>query len=86
MALGGFLALFVSFVLTAVVALEDAIGGDGVSGPAVTAGFWAVGLGAVAGALAAVLPGSVLGYGARRGAVVLQYALAVIAPVIALMD
>lgn len=85
-ALGGFLALVASLVLTAIVALNDAIAGDGRSGPATSAAFWAVGVGAAVGFLAMVLPRAAIEHRVRSGAVVLQYALAVMAPVIALMD
>ncbi|MET9436123.1 hypothetical protein [Streptomyces sp. NPDC006551] len=85
-ALGGFLALFASLVLTTIVVLEDAIAGDGRGGPAVGAAFWALGLGAVLGLVAAVPPRAALAHGVRKGAVLLQYTLAVIAPLFALMD
>ncbi|MFD7321995.1 hypothetical protein ACFV9D_13085 [Streptomyces sp. NPDC059875] len=86
LAFGGLLALFVSLVLTGIVALDDAIGGDGKSGGAVAAAFWALGLGALAGLTAAVTPRAALAYRVRTCAVALQYTLAVIAPVIAMMD
>lgn len=86
LALGGFLALFVSLVLTGIVVLDDAISGDGVGGPAAAAGFWAVGIGAAVGLAAAALPRAVLPYQPRKYAVTLEYVLAVAAPVLALMD
>ncbi|MEU7034870.1 hypothetical protein ABZ958_14440 [Streptomyces sp. NPDC046237] len=85
-ALCGLLALFVSFVLTAIVMLEDSIGDDGRAGAAIDAAFWALGLGTLAGLVAAVLPRPVLPHRARTYAVALQYMLALIAPVIAMMD
>ncbi|MFC8271350.1 hypothetical protein ACFUJR_02150 [Streptomyces sp. NPDC057271] len=85
-ALGGLLVLFLSLIATAVVVLEDTIGDDGIMGAAADAAFWAVGLGTLAGLAAAVTPRAVLAHGARKRVVALQYTLAVIAPVIALMD
>ncbi|MGW0464543.1 hypothetical protein ACWDX6_04590 [Streptomyces sp. NPDC003027] len=85
-ALGGFLALFASLVLTAIVVLNDAVAGDGRAGSAVDTAFWALALGAVLGLLAAVPPRAALAHRVRKGAVLLQYTLAVIAPLFALMD
>ncbi|MFF9913809.1 hypothetical protein [Streptomyces sp. NPDC013457] len=85
-ALGGLLVLFLSLIATGVVVLEDTIGDDGVAGAAVDVAFWALGLGTLAGLVAAVAPRAVLARGARKRVIGVQYALAVIAPVIALMD
>ncbi|MCT4356842.1 hypothetical protein M5362_27350 [Streptomyces sp. Je 1-79] len=86
LALGGFLVLFLSLVLTGAAVLEDAIGDDGKAGVAAGAAFWALGLGTLAGLVAAVPPRSALAHDARKWSVALQYGLAVIAPVLALMD
>ncbi|WP_418957734.1 hypothetical protein [Streptomyces tritici] len=86
LALGGLVALFVSLVLTAIVVLDDAISGDGVGGPAASAGFWALGLGALAGVVAAAAPRTALAYRARAGVVMAEYTLVLVAPLIALMD
>ncbi|MFE5967510.1 hypothetical protein [Streptomyces sp. NPDC056463] len=85
-ALGGLLVLFLSLIATVVVVLEDTIGDDGTMGAASRAGFWTLGLGTLTGLVAAVAPRAVLAHGARKRVVAVQYALAVIAPVIALMD
>ncbi|MFD0143848.1 MULTISPECIES: hypothetical protein [unclassified Streptomyces] len=85
-ALGGLLVLFLSLIATVVVVLEDTIGDDGTMGAASRAGFLTLGLGTLTGLVAAVAPRAVLAHGARKRVVVVQYALAVIAPVIALMD
>ncbi|GGT37038.1 hypothetical protein [Streptomyces purpureus] len=85
-ALGGLLALLASLVLTCIVVLNDAISGDGVSGPAAMAGFWALGLGAVAGLAAAATPRAALAHRARATLVAAEYALALTAPLLALLD
>ncbi|WP_406060870.1 hypothetical protein OG462_24935 [Streptomyces sp. NBC_01077] len=77
-AAGGFLFLAVCFVATVVVVLEDAIGGDGAATGFITAGFWGLGLGALAGVAALIAP--------RKGLVIAQYTLAITAPLLALMD
>ncbi|WP_282697191.1 hypothetical protein [Streptomyces sp. CC208A] len=74
----GLLLVAACWVATMVVTLTDAISDDGVGGGFVTAGFWAVGLAAVAGVVALAVP--------RRALVAAQYALALAGPVLALMD
>ncbi|WP_406861664.1 hypothetical protein ABZO31_14755 [Streptomyces sp. HUAS MG47] len=86
LALAGLLALFVSLVLTAVAVLNDAINGDGSGGPLASAAFWALGLGTTAGVVAAAAPRVALPHRARTGVVIAEYALAVLAPVLALLD
>ncbi|MFG2329650.1 hypothetical protein ACGFMM_08485 [Streptomyces sp. NPDC048604] len=83
---GSLLALFVSFVLTVVVVLEDAISGDGRSGVFVDVAFWTLAAGAVTGLAAAVAPRATLEYRVRAVAVTAAWALAVIAPLVALVD
>ncbi|MER5964893.1 hypothetical protein [Streptomyces sp. NPDC002057] len=77
-AAGGLLLLAVCFVCTCALALADAVGGDGVGGGFLTAGMWALGLGALTGAAALIVP--------RRGLVIAAYVLAVAGPLLALMD
>ncbi|GAA3071028.1 hypothetical protein GCM10017562_42760 [Streptomyces roseofulvus] len=74
----GLLLVAVCTVATMAVTLTDAISDDGVGGAFVTAGFWAAGLAALAGVTALAVP--------RRTLVAAQYALAVAAPLLALMD
>ncbi|MEV6204912.1 hypothetical protein AB0M64_33815 [Streptomyces sp. NPDC051771] len=74
----GLLLVAACVVATMMVTLGDAISGDGVGGGFVTAGFWAVGLAAAVGVGALVVP--------RRVLVTAQYALALMGPVLALMD
>ncbi|RSS33302.1 hypothetical protein [Streptomyces sp. WAC08241] len=78
LALCGFLLLAGCLVLTAVFGLVDAVEGDGVGGGFLVAGFWALALGAVAGAAALAVPRSAL--------VAAQYALAFAGPVLAALD
>ncbi|MFD8012694.1 hypothetical protein [Streptomyces sp. NPDC058955] len=74
----GLLLVAVCTVATMMVTLDDAISDDGVGGAFITAGFWSVGLAALAGVAALAVP--------RRTLVAAQYALAVAAPLLALMD
>ncbi|WP_432114672.1 hypothetical protein [Streptomyces sp. S1] len=78
LALCGFPLLAACLVVTAVLGLTDAIEGDGVGGGFLTAGFWSLVLGAVAGAAALAVP--------RRALVAAQYALAFAGPVLAALD
>ncbi|MER7909224.1 hypothetical protein [Streptomyces sp. NPDC096068] len=77
-ALCGFLLLVGCLVVTAVLGLTDAIEGDGVDDGFLAAGFWALVLGAVAGAAALAVP--------RRALVAAQYALAFAGPFLAALD
>ncbi|MFH8711806.1 hypothetical protein OHB11_17000 [Streptomyces zaomyceticus] len=74
----GFLLLAACFVATVVVVLGDAVEGDGAARGFVTAAFWSLGLGAATGVAALVEP--------RKGLVIAEYALALLGPVLALMD
>ncbi|WP_329281541.1 hypothetical protein [Streptomyces sp. NBC_00691] len=74
----GFLLLAACFVATVVAVLGDAVSGDGVAGGLVTAAFWTLGLGAATGVAALAAP--------RKGLVIAEYALAITAPLLALMD
>ncbi|MFJ8658356.1 hypothetical protein [Streptomyces sp. NPDC093795] len=74
----GLLFLVACLVLTAVLTLGDAIDGDGVGGIFITAGFWALALGAAVGVAALVVP--------RRALVTAQYCLGLTGPLLALMD
>ncbi|MGW6537940.1 hypothetical protein ACWGBV_17985 [Streptomyces sp. NPDC055051] len=74
----GLLLVAVCVMATMAVTLTDAISGDGVGRGFVTAGFWAEGLAALAGAAALAVP--------RRALVVAQYSLALAGPLLALMD
>ncbi|MEU2119382.1 hypothetical protein ABZ567_27890 [Streptomyces sp. NPDC016459] len=74
----GFLLLAACFVATVVLVLGDAIEGDGVAQGFVTAALWALVLGALTGVAALIAP--------RKGLVIAEYALAITAPVLALMD
>ncbi|MFE4309280.1 hypothetical protein ACFRR6_24885 [Streptomyces sp. NPDC056891] len=74
----GFLLLAACFVATVVVVLGDAVEGDGAAKGFVTAAFWTLFLGALTGVAALIAP--------RKGLVIAEYALAVTAPVLALMD
>ncbi|MGA5197429.1 hypothetical protein [Streptomyces exfoliatus] len=74
----GLLFLFACLMLTVIFTLGDAIDGDGVGGAFITAGFWSLALGAVAGVAALVVP--------RRALVTAQYCLGVAGPLLALMD
>ncbi|WP_432060683.1 hypothetical protein [Streptomyces sp. S1] len=78
LALCGFPLLAACLVVTAVLGLTDAIEGNGVGGGFLTAGFWSLVLGAVAGAAALAVP--------RRALVAAQYALAFAGPVLAALD
>ncbi|MFB7027578.1 MULTISPECIES: hypothetical protein [unclassified Streptomyces] len=78
LALCGFLLLAACLVLTAALGLTDAVEGDGVGGGFLTAGFWALALGAAAGAAALAVP--------RRALVAAQYALALAGPFLAALD
>ncbi|MEU6882095.1 hypothetical protein [Streptomyces sp. NPDC046712] len=86
LALGGLLALILSLVLTMIVVLGDAISGDGRGGVFVTMAFWTLAVGAVTGLAAAAAPHATLTYRARAVAVAAEYTLAVLAPLVALMD
>ncbi|MBX9423711.1 MULTISPECIES: hypothetical protein [Streptomyces] len=77
-AAGGLLLLLACLVLTFMIVLKDAVEGDGVGGLFITAGFWALAAGALAGVVALIAP--------RRGTVIAQYGLAIAGPVLALMD
>ncbi|MEU7296138.1 hypothetical protein AB0A76_23480 [Streptomyces exfoliatus] len=74
----GLVFLLACLVATASIALADAIEGDGSGGFLITAGFWSLALGAVAGVAALVVP--------RRALVTAQYCLGVAGPLLALMD
>ncbi|MFJ5076428.1 hypothetical protein ACIP8Z_17735 [Streptomyces sp. NPDC088553] len=74
----GLALLLACLVFTFMITLGDAIEGDGSSGIFITAGFWALALGAAAGVAALIVP--------RRGLVVAQYCLAFAGPFLALMD
>ncbi|MFG2840594.1 hypothetical protein ACGFZH_39325 [Streptomyces zaomyceticus] len=74
----GFLLLAVCFVATVVVVLRDAVEGDGAARGFVTAAFWTLFLGALSGVAALIAP--------RKDLVIAEYALAIVAPVVALMD
>ncbi|WP_435188388.1 hypothetical protein [Streptomyces sp. bgisy126] len=78
LALCGFLLLAGCLVLTAVLGLTDAIEGDGRDDGFLAAGFWALALGAAAGAAALAVP--------RRALVAAQYALAFAGPFLAALD
>ncbi|MFE5831495.1 hypothetical protein ACFQ67_14075 [Streptomyces sp. NPDC056488] len=78
LALCGFLLLAGCLVLTAVLGLTDAIEGDGADDGFLAAGFWALALGAAAGAAALAVP--------RRALVAAQYALAFAGPFLAALD
>ncbi|GHG34054.1 hypothetical protein [Streptomyces zaomyceticus] len=74
----GFLLLAACFVATVMVVLRDAVEGDGAARGFVTAAFWTLFLGALSGVAALIAP--------RKGLVIAEYALAIVAPVVALMD
>ncbi|MFE5709921.1 hypothetical protein ACFQ7J_03710 [Streptomyces sp. NPDC056501] len=74
----GLLLLVACLVATGMITLGDAIEGDGRGGIFITAGFWALLAGAVAGLAALIVP--------RRGLVIAQYCLAIGGPFLALMD
>ncbi|MFB7585912.1 hypothetical protein [Streptomyces sp. NPDC056169] len=74
----GLLLLLACLVATFMITLGDAVGGDGVGGVFIAAGFWALAAGAVAGVAALIVP--------RRALVTAQYCLAIAGPFLALMD
>ncbi|MET9673576.1 hypothetical protein ABZY68_10850 [Streptomyces sp. NPDC006482] len=74
----GLLLLLACLVATFAITLRDAIEGDGSGGIFITAGFWALAAGALAGVAALIVP--------RRGLVIAQYCLAIAGPFLALMD
>ncbi|WP_055601051.1 hypothetical protein [Streptomyces aureus] len=74
----GFLLLAACFLATVVVALGDAMEQNGTSEGFITAAFWTLLLGALTGVAALIAP--------RKGLVIAEYALAIAAPVLALMD
>ncbi|MFD8973262.1 MULTISPECIES: hypothetical protein [unclassified Streptomyces] len=74
----GVLLLVACLVATGMITLRDAVQGDGRGGIFITAGFWALLAGAVAGLAALIVP--------RRGLVIAQYCLAIGGPFLALMD
>ncbi|WP_318212569.1 hypothetical protein [Streptomyces sp. SJL17-1] len=74
----GFVFLAVCYVATIAVVIVDAVEGDGAAKGFVTAGFWALGVGALTGVAALIAP--------RKGLVIAEYALAITGPVLALMD
>ncbi|KOX36183.1 MULTISPECIES: hypothetical protein [unclassified Streptomyces] len=78
LALCGFLLLAACLVLTAALGLTDAVEGDGTDDGFLAAGFWALALGAGAGATALAAP--------RRAFVAAQYALAFAGPLLAALD
>ncbi|WP_328943278.1 hypothetical protein OG259_18560 [Streptomyces sp. NBC_00250] len=73
----GLLLLAACFVATVVVVLIGAIEGEDVSAGYFTTAFWSLGLGALAGVAALIAP--------RKGLVIAEYSLAVMAPVVVLI-
>ncbi|MGW4704029.1 hypothetical protein [Streptomyces sp. NPDC004285] len=85
-ALGGFAVLLALLVLTAALALGDAVGGDGRSGAFTTAAFWTFPVGAGAGLTALAVPRDLMATGPRRALVVAQYALGAVGVLLQLLD
>ncbi|BDM69578.1 hypothetical protein HEK616_30650 [Streptomyces nigrescens] len=82
----GLVLLVVAYGAFIIIVLHQAYSGDGASGPLLDVAEWAMGLSAIVGLSALCLPGDVVSYAARRGAVRLQYALAFAGPVLAAVD
>lgn len=82
----GLLLLVVAYGTFFIIVLNQAYSGDGASGPLVGLAQGAMGLSAVVGLSALALPSEGMSYAARRGAVWLQYALALAGPVLAAID
>ncbi|MEU7020405.1 hypothetical protein ABZ990_07065 [Streptomyces sp. NPDC046203] len=74
----GFVLLFVCAFGTGAVVLGDAVSGDGVAGGFASAAGWALVLSGVTGLAVLFLP--------RKALLIAQYALALAAPVLALLD
>ncbi|WP_017239333.1 hypothetical protein [Streptomyces sp. SS] len=76
-ALGGFLVLAALLVLTAMLALGDAVSGDGAGGAFTDAAFWMFPFAAAAGLVALVTPRDLMPTTPRRALVIAQYALGI---------
>lgn len=76
-ALGGFLVLAALLVLTAILAMGDAISGDGVGGGFTDAAFWMFPFAAAVGLVALVTPRDLMPTTPRRALVIAQYALGI---------
>ncbi|MFG2111253.1 hypothetical protein ACGFRB_01190 [Streptomyces sp. NPDC048718] len=74
----GFVLLFVCAAVTGAVVLGDAVSGDGVAGGFTSAAGWALVLSGLTGLAVLFLP--------RKALLIAQYALALGAPVLALLD
>ncbi|PKV89840.1 hypothetical protein [Streptomyces sp. TLI_146] len=82
----GLLLLALAYGVFLAIVLGQAYSGDGASGPLVDAAQWSMGLSGVAGLWALCLPGTAMSHAARRGVVMLQYALAFAGPALAAID
>ncbi|MEV6395470.1 hypothetical protein AB0M39_11945 [Streptomyces sp. NPDC051907] len=85
-AVGGLVLLAPLVFVVGAIVLDDSLFGDGSIGLASEASGLALALSALTGLLAAALPRATLGRQLRTKAVMVQYALALIAPLIAAMD
>ncbi|MFC0842269.1 hypothetical protein ACFH04_00740 [Streptomyces noboritoensis] len=82
----GLLLLALAYGAFIVIVLGQSYSGDGAGGPLVEEAQWSMGLSAVVGGLALCLPSTAVSHTARRGAVKLQYALALAGPALAAID
>ncbi|MFJ7064823.1 hypothetical protein [Streptomyces sp. NPDC101115] len=86
MAFGALAVLVLCALLTAAAVLQDAIGGDGVSGGLATAGGWSLAASGICALVAAAAPRDAMAYRTRAITVTAAYALAVLGPVLAALD
>lgn len=82
----GLLLLALAYGAFIVIVLGQSYSGDGAGGSLVEEAQWSMGLSAVAGLGALCLPATAVSHTARRGAVMLQYALALAGPALAAID
>ncbi|MFF9865287.1 MULTISPECIES: hypothetical protein [unclassified Streptomyces] len=82
----GLLLLPVALVAWGVIVLEQAYSGDGASGPLGELALWSLGFSGLLGLWALSLPQDAVRHAVRRGAVCVQYALALACPLLAAVD
>jgi hypothetical protein len=82
----GLVLLFFAFALCLVLALSDAVAGDGRAGALFNAGMWSLALSGLTGLGGVFAPQSAMTRGARAHTVKVQYVLAVLGPVLVGLD